>query len=172
MPKLSKLAKLVQIFCGVGLCLAFLLDISQIYRNVPVDLDWGRGNTLWTMQNLLEAELNREKQLEDQLDFARHRLAIETWVVDEVIAERMTLREAAAHFRALNASEPRHLERMRATYPGQSAEESICRNVLAHVRGALYKQPSRQVVVLARLEGELRELVNRYDTVGLQPMDF
>src|SRR5207249_81002 len=83
------------------------------------------------------------------------------------LAKLVTLREAAAHFRALNASERRDLERMGATYPGQSAEESICRNVLAHVRGALYKQPSRQVVVLARLEGELRELVNRYDTVGL-----
>ncbi len=172
MNRLSGLAKLLQIAFGAGLCVALVMGIGYAYQHAATDFELGWGSSLWTLHGLMEGELQRETQLEDRIEDTRRRLAAKEWVKQELIAQRMTLLEAAAQFRDLSKSQPRYLDQIRRAYPSRSDEESLCRNVIAHVRVTLHKEPTRAAVVLARLEAELREILQRYDTSPLQPTDL
>ncbi len=172
MNRLSGLAKLLQITFGAGLYVALVLGIGYAYRQAATDFELGWGSALWTVHHVMERELQRETQLEDRSEDMRRRHAAKEWVKQELIAQRMTLWEAASHFRDLSKSEPWYLEQIRKAYPGRSDEESLCRNVIAYVRVALTREPARAAVVLARLEAELRELMEGYDTSPLQPTEL
>ncbi len=163
------LGKLLQIGCGVGLCVALVLGIGYAYRQVATDLDLGPGSNPWTWHLLLEREFFREIRLDDQLEEARRRMVIKSWVEEQLIAQRITLLEAAHRFRDLSTADPHFMTRLRRHFPSQSDEESLCRHVLQHVGESLSKRPSQAAVVLPRLEAELCELLHRYDAVRLLP---
>jgi len=95
----------------------------------------------------------RSGQLEAQCADVQQRIGIKKQIVDEVIAERLSLLEAAACFRELNDAYPDHLDLLRRTHPGKTDEEVLCRNVIAFVRSAL-RDPAGAAVI-DRLEAEL-----------------
>jgi hypothetical protein len=86
-------------------------------------------------------------------------------VAREVIAGRMTLAEAAARFRTIDASRPPHLPVHLDVVPGSSDEERICRQVIAYVENNLEGRPDRDAV-LARLEADLRRHLEVKKPIG------
>jgi hypothetical protein len=90
--------------------------------------------------------------------------------VEEVAAGRLSLVEAAARFRALEAGRPRnrYCRPAHELYPGDSEGERLCREVIAHVEARLAPQGrARARQFAARLEAELGELLARDGTVRL-----
>jgi len=84
------------------------------------------------------------------------RLQAKHAVVTELLAGRLTLREAAARFEALNADDPEIRNRLSQLYPGVSYKEALCRNVIEHARSELrLRAPEQMDSVVARLEAEL-----------------
>jgi hypothetical protein len=78
-------------------------------------------------------------------------------VIDELIAGRMTLKQAVARFGELNAMEPEQMTVVRETFPGDSDEERLCRQVLGQVQVELQGRTSEADTILPRLEAEMHE---------------
>ena len=76
-------------------------------------------------------------------------------VARAVIDGRLTLVEAVARFRAINASRPANLPVRLDQYPGKTDEERVCREVISYVETRLPDQPETSAI-LARLESELQ----------------
>ena len=82
----------------------------------------------------------------------------------EVIEGRLSLAEAAARYRDLDAQPPPpNWEEFRRVYPGASDDERHCRQVIANVRLELPFHPDADPALLGRLEAELDDLLGRGD---------
>jgi hypothetical protein len=96
-------------------------------------------------------------QLDDDLERAMQRHEAKEAIVAEVIAERLTLLEAAAKFRDLNANWPRASHWLQQRYPGVPYELALCRQIIDQVSIELrQRNPERSDRVVARLEAELQ----------------
>ena len=117
-------------------------------------------------------EQTRAERLEAQLQETLQRMASRDEVVDALRAGRLTLLEAAARFRALDAgcADPRRailtLTARKLDPEGRSLsyEECVCRNVIEYVRrGKEIQDPvnlDRDVAdIIPRLEEEYRQLM-------------
>jgi hypothetical protein len=93
-------------------------------------------------------------------------LATRRAIADEVIARRMTLREAAAGFDAVDQVKARYLPAVDSLTPGKTAEERLCRRVLDLVSLRLEGSDKRETVV-GRLEAELHKHLQRQGGVRL-----
>jgi hypothetical protein len=84
-------------------------------------------------------------------------------VVQELLAGRLGLPEAAARFRALDRASPSfHWARFRAAYPGGGDEERHCREVIARVETELGgADPCLALVTRAALHAELEKRLKR-----------
>ena len=96
-------------------------------------------------------------QLDDDLERAMQRHEAKEAIVAEVIAERLTLLEAAAQFRDLNVTWPRASHWLQQRYPGVPYELALCRQIIDQVCIELRQyDPERSDRVVARLEAELQ----------------
>jgi hypothetical protein len=77
-------------------------------------------------------------------------------IVDELAAERLTLRQAARAFRDLHADDPVIVPRLRREHPGRGAEEFYCWWVIRYARARELDGEPGWDRVIARLEAELR----------------
>ena len=78
-------------------------------------------------------------------------------IIAEVIADRLTLLEAAAQFHDLNATWPRASHWLQQQYPGVPYELALCRQIIDQVCIELRQyDPERSDRVVARLEAELQ----------------
>jgi hypothetical protein len=104
------------------------------------------------------SELERLERLEADRDYLDRRQEAICSVAADVVAERLSLRQAAEALRLLNVNSPDHL-RMHVEYQdGQTEEERYCRSVLGHVQAYLVVGDARGPAVLARLGAELDAL--------------
>jgi hypothetical protein len=79
-----------------------------------------------------------------------------------VIAGRLSLLQAAARFRDLNARPPAFpWEAFRQTYPGDSDDERHGREVIQFVRQEVQLRPGAGPAMVGRLEAELQGLLER-----------
>jgi hypothetical protein len=85
------------------------------------------------------------------------RLAIKREVAQRVLAEEMTLLEAAAQFRKANQLPGQVADHSLAFVPGRTEEERLCRQVIAWVSSTSGQQDSDQEATVARLNSELDE---------------
>lgn len=84
------------------------------------------------------------------------RMALKNRLLEELIAERMTLREVADSFTELNEMCPTYASMIHRTMPGHTAEERMARNVLEHLRGYPLL-PERRAAVFARLGQQFQD---------------
>src|SRR5262245_34878517 len=92
---------------------------------------WGVADLSETMQQ----ERLRGERLQERLDSANATLRARQAVLDEVVAGRLTLLEAAARYRDLDEREPGfNWEKFRLYYDCGSDEERFCRQVIDFVR--------------------------------------
>lgn len=101
-------------------------------------------------------ELARESDLEALTRVVLRRIEVKDQIVREVVANRLSLREAAARFRDLQAaatdlSEETYLWH----YPGGTIDDRYCRAVIARVQHLLQADSTLSREVGARLEAEL-----------------
>jgi hypothetical protein len=97
------------------------------------------------------------QQLDDNLERSMRRREAKAAIVAEVIADRLTLLEAAAQFRDLNATWPRASHWLQQRYPGAPYELALCRQIIDRVCIELRQcAPERRDRVVARLEAELQ----------------
>jgi hypothetical protein len=107
----------------------------------------------------------QERIVEDRIDFSRR-------VAQEIIAERLSLWEAARQLENLDqCSAPVYQEfyqqAFRQLYPGHSLAERYCRRAIALVDAELVRESAKRAVVLRRLNQELRAKFN--NGVGRAP---
>jgi hypothetical protein len=103
-------------------------------------------------------EATKSSDMETLVRATQRRTLAKYAVVNELLAGRLALREAAARFRELNADDPKVRERLAQLYPGVSYDEALCRNVIEHARYEMRLRAPEQVAnVVARLEAELQE---------------
>jgi hypothetical protein len=78
-------------------------------------------------------------------------------VIQDVVNHKLTLREAAARFKALNEACPEYdWDTFRRAFPGSTDEERHCRQVLAAVRLTVEGDRARANLLLKQLEAELQ----------------
>ena len=96
-------------------------------------------------------------QLDDDLERAMQRHEAKESIVAEVIADRLTLLEAAAQFRDLNSTWPRASHWLQQRYPGVPYERALCRQIIDLVCIELQQcAPERRDCFVTRLEAELQ----------------
>jgi hypothetical protein len=96
------------------------------------------------------------EQLERRQQALLRLVAARRQVAADVIAGRLTLLEAAARFRDLNAETPA-FEDCNRIYPGNSPEERFCRLVIDQVESEMEEEPEQAAELRRRLEAELRQ---------------
>ena len=97
-----------------------------------------------------------EERWRGQLERAQRRIRAKRAAVLELLAQRLTLRQAAARFQELDAGKPeRALAPWRAACPGNTDEERYCWTVLRFVGPEVRDDPVRAGAVRQRLEAEL-----------------
>jgi hypothetical protein len=95
--------------------------------------------------------------LDTRLESNYRRVQAKYAVVTELVAGRLTLLDAAARFRDLDAGLPDVRDRLMEQYPGVPYAVALCRHVIEHARSVLRVQAPEQVAsVVARLEAELQ----------------
>jgi hypothetical protein len=96
-------------------------------------------------------------ELEERAATNHRRIQARRAVVTELLADRLTLVEAAARFRELDAGLPETRDRLVLANPGVTYELVLCGQVIEHARGELKVRAPEQVgSVVARLEAELQ----------------
>jgi hypothetical protein len=117
------------------------------------------GPALYEFQQL-RARLVREHKQEDQLSEQSKQVLRscerKSQLAADVIAERLSLQEAAAQFRELAQTAPAsHLKGLHLIFPGCSDEECFCREVIACVEAQFFDRPDKASGLIARLSREL-----------------
>src|SRR5262249_34353306 len=96
------------------------------------------------------------EQLQEELEATQKRIRAKQAVVAELLAERMTLRQAVATFQELDAGKPaRQLVLWREKCPGDTDEERYCWAVLCFVAAEVRHNPQQARAVRQRVEVEL-----------------
>jgi hypothetical protein len=97
--------------------------------------------------------------LQAQAESNHRRLQAKYAIVTELLASRLTLRDAAARFGDLDADVPGIRDRLTQRYPGETYEVALCREIIAQARSVLrVRAPEQMETVLARLEEELQTI--------------
>jgi hypothetical protein len=118
------------------------------------------------LQEELTAEGAHTAQLAKQEEIVRGRIEFSRRVARELIAQRLTLLEAANQLRELDYS----LSPVKSDfysivfpklYPGRSEAERYCRRAIAVVESELAAEPVKGRTVVRRLTDELRHKTNR-----------
>jgi hypothetical protein len=111
----------------------------------------------------IEGQMRLSDELDEKARGVVRRLYRKERVLQMHLAGRLTLLEAAAHFRNLDQQGPLfRWEQFREQFDGNSDDERHCREVIAFVRAALNATccPTTQEKV-QRLEAELRQHLRR-----------
>ena len=143
----------------VGTALAALHEYRPAWA-ARAGLDW------WSLPDL-QAQLRRAEQQQAALGqgdgVTLARMTGKEAVTRDLRAGRLTLLQAAARFRALNASPGGPAADLRAHFAGTTAEERVCRQVISWTQAAVSQDesPAAGRHTGRRLEAELAGLLER-----------
>jgi hypothetical protein len=147
-----------------SLCL--VLAVSALAAALFLFPSWAAavGLDFWnvhTAVDTLERQMQLDERLEGEVQATLRRAAAKEEVAGEAVAGRLTLFEAAARFRDLDADVTEDYRRgWRHLNEGSSDEERYCRQVLAYAEVALRDRTDDQTV-LERLEAQLDQALAR-----------
>jgi hypothetical protein len=113
---------------------------------------------VWPELSALDEVPEEDFSAADRRGDAKHEVAL------ELVAGHLTLLEAAARFRTINAGHPHGEKFSHCSFPGGTYEEWLCRQVISYVHSEFLirrKAPAQAAAWEARLEAELRECLRR-----------
>ena len=124
------------------------------------------GLDVWNLPKL-ERELADNQRLSENLDWqeeiVRDRTVAKSHILQELLARRLTLTEAAARFRGLDHEPAECPERGPDYYAGRTEGERYCREVIQWVRAeTMTWPPTRGEETLSRLEAELNAYLSTH----------
>jgi hypothetical protein len=153
-----------RLVCVGGLC---ALAAGMLWVGSRSLLELRPGDTsLGVFGRQMAEEIRRGEQLDAAGPIIMHGLERKSEIARELIAGRLTLFEAAARFKAVNAARPANLPPILDPYPGATYEERLCRQVIVFADTELEGSYDRAEFV-ARLEADLQEHLDRHGTVVL-----
>jgi hypothetical protein len=115
-----------------------------------------------TIRDRLCPDQPGQGSLEQQVQEFDRRYAAKQAVEAELAAGRLSLLEAAAHFRALDhTGPPFNWEMFHQSWPGQTDDESHCREVIERLKNLPPSGCYQREELVGRLEDELRENLTR-----------
>jgi hypothetical protein len=132
---------------------------------------WGRDRQ--AVLEIMMEELERGRELDEYgrafIERVLQRNAVREELVEQVLAGRLTMWQAAARFRAADATLPPVQQTShRSAFRGETEDERYCREVIFRVESALEWQPRRATAVTpARLTEELERVLKRDGAVHL-----
>jgi hypothetical protein len=152
--------------CRPLLCLALGVAALAAALGLFPGLAAAVGLDLWNVPAALSAmaeAVEMDCRLDEELLAAQLRTAIKDEAAEDVVAGRLTLVEAAARFRRLDADASEEYRRAwRATAEGTRDEERYCRQVVVRV-GVVLVARDDAADVLAGLNRRLEEALARGD---------
>jgi hypothetical protein len=120
-----KLTPRVIVAAGVGVAAACLMRVACVATPTERPDSYAEPEPLSELHQMIDEGL----QLDDDLERAMQRHEAKEAIVAEVIADRLTLLEAAAQFRDLNAKWPRAGHWQQQRYPFRIARgEAVARD--------------------------------------------
>jgi hypothetical protein len=150
----------------VGPGLLAVLAIGLIWASSRMSPD-GHGRLPPNLSETEPVEPSRSAQQEaTRWKVLEWSIPIRWAIAEEVISGRLTLFEGAAGFRAVDQIKERYLPEVKSLLPGKTAEERLCRRVIAFVAARL-EGSGEQEPVVDRLEDELGERLRREGAVRL-----
>lgn len=129
--------------CGI------VMAVPESVRHVYLDA-WNFSDN----GNAREREAAERARLEMLDASVRRRTELKGEIVQDVIDERLSLREAAERFAALNAAYPSIAATTREQFPAATDEESAALQVICHVENHLLADPAARASVKRRLRLE------------------
>jgi hypothetical protein len=137
----------------VGLCFA---GAYALFPDAPArgGLDLAE---CFRCQRAFDSETARCEELERLQRLSRDRMRAKDQIALELIADRLSLTEAARRFEELPDAPAWLWFQLRADYAGVGKEECMCRHVIDWARELLRDHPGRAEALRQRLEEELRE---------------
>src|SRR5262245_61875894 len=106
---------------------------------VSVLLSWVLRLNVWAVQEWqqMEAIARNDEELDRRQERQVGRHEVKNGVIKELIAGRLTLKEAVARFRAVNEEDPDAVEAVCKGQPAATVDESVCRQVLSWTEARL-----------------------------------
>lgn len=154
---------------GCAILLVAVVALAGSFREHWI-VDWDLGEGGPNENQVLGVEDRRHDRLEAKRKEVFRRIAARERVLTAVIDDRLTLCEAAAHFRVLDAkvvTQEWFREFMRQSYPGRSDDERLCHRVIAYVQDSLKDRPRKAASVTKRLQAQLREQLEQHGSFHL-----
>ena len=113
------------------------------------------------LERELPEETNRAVRLKSQSIVVEERIQFSRRVAQDLIAERLTLRDAATQLQNLDQSSAPIFQEFYALvfpqlYPGRSEAERYCRRAITLVESELVLEPVRRAAVIRRLNQEFQ----------------
>jgi hypothetical protein len=138
----------------LAVCLAFAWVVPPP-DEPPGELPgWTDGDP---QQVSLAEEWERQRALDGQSAANQRRARAKERIVEQVIAQRLSLLEAAAQWGALLEENPAiNWEHYRRAWPANSDAERYCWGVIEAVQCKLRKEPARAAALTGALEAELQ----------------
>jgi len=109
------------------------------------------------LRSSIREEIDKQNDLQERCKIVLARLDAKRNIAAAVIAERLSLWEAAERFRDLANAAAAQNGQPPQKLVSYAVDEHICREVIACVNAELWDQPELAAVVGARLERELQE---------------
>src|SRR5262249_1899923 len=123
---MRKLLRYVLSFSAIAVVLIGVVHVQPSWAS-NVSIEWW---SLCDLERTIEEQLRLTVELEAQQEQADRRAQTRRHIVAEVVADRMTLIEAAAEFRRLNQTLPSRILAYQNAYSGKSEGEQLCRYVI------------------------------------------
>jgi hypothetical protein len=137
----------------------FAVTFAGAFAANPV---WARsvGLDVWNASALArehQEAIEQQRELNVVAAAIYQRIEAKEAIVRELVAGRMTLADATARFKALNAMDQDALRVIRETFPGSSDEEKTARNVIEYTLGRA-DAPAARARLDRRLKAEFQAL--------------
>lgn len=143
----------------VKLCLAVPAIAIAVVSVANPRLAERLGLDVWNLPELhakYEAAETRDREIAAESEDVQHRIAVKETIIADVLAERSDLATATARFAELNATRPECMDMIRVTFPGDTDQEKLARNVMAFC--ATRVSAAERAALVARLEAELTRM--------------
>lgn len=114
------------------------------------------GADVWNLPALhakIDEAEERSRELGADGEEVRHRIAVKETIIADVLDGRCDLAAATARFTELNASHPDCMSVIRSSYPGDTDEEKLARNVISYCESRV--PAAQRPALTARLTAEL-----------------